>query len=105
MKIQVLYCCNNNTVTVVAQGLLHDIERYYNERIARGLQGPPGPPGPPGYSRLFGSSTNITDIMEYIRSKVTLNTVSYNVPLAVVSQKKRYSVIRAVNLVADKYVF
>lgn len=80
MKIQVLYCycCS------VAQGLLRDIERYYNERIAHGLPGPPGPPGAPGYSRLFGSSTNVTDIMEYIRSNVTFNIV----PPAVVNQKK-----------------
>lgn len=69
MKMQVFFnCFNNNGVVSVAQGLLRDIERYYNERIVQGLQGPPGPPGPPGYSRLFGSSTNVTDIMEYIKS-------------------------------------
>lgn len=72
-NLQRLYCYNHNTVVFVAQGLLRDVERYYNERIVQGLPGPPGPQGPPGYSRIFGSSTNITDIMEFIKSKVVLN--------------------------------
>lgn len=52
-----------------ARGLLHDIEQYINERLVQGPQGPPGPPGPPGYSRLFGSNTNVTDLVEYIKGK------------------------------------
>lgn len=52
-----------------AHGLLHDIEQYINKRLVQGPQGPPGPPGPPGYSQLFGSSTNVTDLVEYIRGK------------------------------------
>lgn len=50
-----------------AHGVLHDIEQYINERLVQGPQGPPGPPGPPGYSRLFGSNTNVTDLVEYIK--------------------------------------
>lgn len=52
-----------------AQGLLNDIERYMSRRVVQGLQGPPGPPGPPGYSRLFGSNTNVTDLVDYIKGK------------------------------------
>lgn len=89
MKIQLSYCSNHNTVLFVAQGLLQDIERYYNEHVARGLPGPPGPQGPPGYSRLFGSSTNVTDIMEFIKSKVPPKTVGYNVLPTVANQKGR----------------
>lgn len=39
----------------------------------QGPQGPPGPPGPPGYSRLFGSNTNVTDLVEYIKGKERRN--------------------------------
>lgn len=52
-----------------AHGLLRDSERYNNERVIQGPPGQPGPPGPPGYSRLFGSHTNVTDLVEYIQSK------------------------------------
>lgn len=52
-----------------AHGLLREIQRNHEERIIQGPQGPPGPPGPPGYSRLFGSHTNVTDLVEYIKSK------------------------------------
>lgn len=76
MKTQLLFSFNK-TVDFVAQGLLRDVERYYNQRILQGLQGPPGPPGPPGYSRLFGSSTNVTDVMEYIKGTFYNG---YNVP-------------------------
>lgn len=52
-----------------AQGLLNDIERHMSRRVVQGLQGPPGPPGPPGYSRLFGSNTNVTDLVDYIKGE------------------------------------
>lgn len=52
-----------------AQGILNDIERYISRRVVQGPQGPPGPAGPPGYSRLFGSDTNVTDLVEYIKGK------------------------------------
>lgn len=94
-NLQRLYCYNHNTVVFVAQGLLRDVERYYNERVVQGLPGPPGPQGPPGYSRLFGSSTNITDIMEFIKSKVDY----YNVPLT--DKGRKESVLRVVHTIAD----
>lgn len=98
-NLQRLYCYNHNTVVFVAQGLLRDVERYYNERVVQGLPGPQGPQGPPGYSRLFGSSTNITDIMEFIKSKVVLNTVGYNVPPT--EKGRQESVLRVVHMIAD----
>jgi len=49
-----------------AHGLLRDVDRNHNERA---IQGPPGPPGPPGNSRLFGSHANVTDLVEYMKSK------------------------------------
>lgn len=52
-----------------AHGLLSDGEWRNNERATQGLPGPPGPPGPPGYSRLFGSYENVTDLVEYFKSK------------------------------------
>ncbi len=52
-----------------AHGLLRDIQQNHNERVIQGPVGPPGPPGPPGHSRLFGSHTNVTDLVEYIKSK------------------------------------
>lgn len=106
MKIQLSYCSNHDTVVFVAQGLLRDIERYYNEHVVRGLPGPPGPQGPPGYSRLFGSSTNITDIMEFIKSKVTPKTTGYSVLPTVANQKgRKYSAIRVVHMIADYMYF
>lgn len=41
--------------------------------MVQGPQGPPGPPGPPGYSQLFGSSTNVTNLVEYIKGRVRIN--------------------------------
>lgn len=55
-----------------AHGLLSDGEWRNNERATQGLPGPPGPPGPPGYSRLFGSNENVTDLVEYFKSKDSL---------------------------------
>lgn len=50
-----------------ARGLLRDTERVIQ-----------GPPGPPGYSRLFGSDTNVSDLVEYIKSKEHIAAAWYS---------------------------
>ena len=56
-----------------AHGLPRDIERTPNERVIHGQPGQPGPPGPPGHSRLFGSDTNVSDLVEYIKGAAEFN--------------------------------
>ncbi|XP_052359173.1 collagen alpha-1(XVII) chain-like [Oncorhynchus keta] len=53
-------------------GLLRDVvenrSQLEKSQVVQGPPGPPGPPGAPGFSRVFGSHSNATDLVEYIRA-------------------------------------
>ncbi|XP_031655826.1 collagen alpha-1(XVII) chain-like isoform X1 [Oncorhynchus kisutch] len=53
-------------------GLLRDVvdnrSQLEKSQVVQGPPGPPGPPGRPGFSRVFGSHSNATDLVEYIRA-------------------------------------
>ncbi|XP_031655827.1 collagen alpha-1(XIII) chain-like isoform X2 [Oncorhynchus kisutch] len=59
-------------------GLLRDVvdnrSQLEKSQVVQGPPGPPGPPGRPGFSRVFGSHSNATDLVEYIRGEHTLVT-------------------------------
>lgn len=68
-EAQKLFLASPSFLSFAARGVLHDIVREYNSRVFQGPPGPPGPAGPPGNSQLFGSHANVTDLVEYIKSK------------------------------------